>query len=343
MKKPSYGELSERDRAILKATIEDYIEQNHPIGSHFLKVRHLFPFSPATIRNTLAKLEALGLLTHLHTSSGRIPTNAGYRFYVDELLESKSLPSRVYDEVMDELSQVADNVDELMHATATMLAKVSHLFGVVVIADVQKSILTDIELIPLASERIMMVLAMTSGLIQSVVLNLDVSVNEHQLTLITSILKERLVGLRLDEVQKSCHDRLKDTEIYHHEIVQVLLHHPQRHFTIEQERLVYTSPFDQLLVQPEFQEIEVLRKTLLALDSHYLGAFLTTHTGEAQEYTFIGEENHDALLNHCSVLVTRFESDQIAGHLAILGPTRLPYNVVKPMLGNFAEIMAHVC
>ncbi|GEM_PF-274904 len=337
-----YNDLTERDCAILKATIEDYIDNYHPIGSQFLKRRHRFPFSPATIRNSLAKLESLGLLTHVHTSSGRIPTDAGYRFYVDALIEDTSLPSNVYNDVINELTKVANNVDELMQATAEMLAKLSHLFGVVVVSDVEQSILTDIELVPLASDRVMMVLAMTSGLIRSVVLNLEVSVDNDQLSLVTSILKERLIGLTLGEIQNTFEERLHGTDVYDHEIIQILLQHPHNHFSIEEERMIYTSPYNHLLSYPEFQEIEVLRKTLTALDNHYFVQFLSTHTGPGTEYTLIGEETEDALLKHCSVLTARFSIEEITGQLAVLGPTRLPYNQVKSILGNITEILANV-
>jgi len=342
MNSSKYNDLTERDCAILKATIEDYIDNYHPIGSQFLKRRHMFPFSPATIRNSLAKLESLGLLTHVHTSSGRIPTDAGYRFYVDTLIEHTSLPSNIYNNVINELTKVANNVDELMQATAEMLAKLSHLFGVVVVSDVEQSRLTDIELVPLASDRVMMVLAMTSGLIRSVVLNLEISVDNKQLSLVTSILKERLVGLSLGEIQNTFRERLHDTDVYDHEIIQILLRHPRSHFSIEEERMVYTSPYNQLLSYPEFQEVEVLRNTLTALDSHYFVQFLSTHTGPGTEYTLIGEETEDDLLKHCSVLTARFSIDEITGQLAVLGPTRLPYNQVKSILGNFAEILANV-
>jgi len=95
MKEQDSKGLSEREHLVLMTTIEDYIEVNHPVGSNFLKKRHLFSFSPATIRNTLACLESKGMLTHTHTSSGRIPTDEGYRYYVDKLSDSEKMEGKL--------------------------------------------------------------------------------------------------------------------------------------------------------------------------------------------------------------------------------------------------------
>ena len=145
-----------------------------------------------------------------------------------------------YDNVSNSLSAVADNLEDLLQATALMLGKISHLFGIVVVSHQQRSILTDIELVQMASDRIMVVLALKSGFIRSVVLNLDLAIKDSLLEIINQALKDRLLGLSLDEIQDTILDRMREPDVYDHEIVQVLIQNSGKHFIISGDKLIYT-------------------------------------------------------------------------------------------------------
>lgn len=340
---PILYDLTDRERMLLEAVIEEYIASYRPVGSSLLHSKYRLPYSTATIRQDLANLESRGLLTHPYTSSGRVPTDLGYRYYVDVILHSSNTMKQWDDQLIEELEDMSENIDSLMSATAAMLAKVTSLFGVVMISNVEQSILTDIELISLSSDRVMMVLAMKSGMIKSVTLNLEVSVTPDQLQPIKSILKERLAGLSLEEIQRTINQRLADVDIVQHEIIQVLLEHSQDHFSIAGNIMLYTSPTNSLLKNPEFLEVETLQKTIMALDPSYIKRYLLDHIGPEKEYTYIGTENNDILLNHCSLLASRFDSNQLSGQIALLGPTRLPYKEVKYILDLFVDFLPTMC
>jgi len=343
MKEQDSKGLSEREHLVLMTTIEDYIEVNHPVGSNFLKKRHLFSFSPATIRNTLACLESKGMLTHTHTSSGRIPTDEGYRYYVDQLSGSEKMEGKLDENTFENLIQMTSNIDDLMQATATLLSKVSRLFGFVMISEVNKSILTDIELISLSSDRVMVVLAMKTGLIRSIVLELKVVVNQNELDSITAILKECLLGLSLDEIQKTIHLRVCGSDVFDHEIIQVLINEPASHFSLAGNTLIYTSSYSELLNYPEFQEVTILQKTIKALEKRNIKQFIKSNVGSKKKYTFIGHETNNDLMDHFSILTSRFSSDLVTGQLAVLGPTRIRYQFVKRILEDFSKVLPNVC
>ncbi|MFH1851745.1 MAG: heat-inducible transcriptional repressor HrcA [Candidatus Neomarinimicrobiota bacterium] len=335
--------LTEREQLVLKITVENYIELMRPVSSNFIRSRHLPTLSPATIRNTLAQLEQYGLLSHMYTSSGRVPTDAGYRYYVDQLLKIDSIPGNLDDQLNRLLTSVSNNVDELMQAVAGMLSQVSRLFGLVLIGRYQESILSDIELVPLASDRIMMVLAMKSGLVRSIVLNLNVSVLRDVLDVVISVLKERLLGLTLKEIQNTIDDRLRDSDIYGHELIQVLINDPALHFSITQNKIIYQSTLIPLLEHPEFQDVEILQRTIAGLDTQRMIGYLANQIGDQPNNILIGHENSDVYLDHCSLVSTRFDSANLMGQLVILGPTRLPYKHVQLILKQFAEILPDVC
>lgn len=336
-------DISPREQRVLKAVIEDYIISNVPIGSNFLKNNHTFKCSPATLRNTMASLERKQVLMHTHTSSGRIPTDLGYRYYVDNLMEQNDIGSNQLANIENELTSVSTNLTELLQTTAAMLSKISHLFGVTMIMQFDRSILHEIELVSLSTERVMVVLGMKSGIVRSIVLNLEVSVKGSDLQKVADLLKEKLLGLTLKEIQDSILLRLKDSPLSHHEIIQILLTNPKEHFSIPENQTVYTSSTMNLLDQPENQHVENLQKTLIAVDSENISHYFKTFLNKKNNYLFIGKENLDDIYNDCTIATNRFRGSLFHGQIGIIGPTRIPYAKITGILNHFSEIMNRVC
>ncbi|MCH7763663.1 MAG: heat-inducible transcription repressor HrcA [Candidatus Marinimicrobia bacterium] len=332
-----------REQRVLKAVVEDYILSNVPIGSNFLKNNHTFNCSPATLRNTMASLEKKQLLMHTHTSSGRIPTDLGYRYYVDHLMEQDDYRLNHLENVENELASVSTNLTELLQTTAAMLSKISHLFGVTMILQFDRSILQDIELVSLSTDRVMVVLGMKSGMVRSIVLNLEVSVKESDLHKVADLLQEKLLGLTLKEIQDSIILRMKDSPLSHHEIIQILLTNPKEHFSIPENQTVYMSSTMNLLNQPENQHVENLQKTLIAVDSENITHYFKTFLNKKNNYLFIGKENLDDIYNDCTIVTNVFGGSLLHGQIGIIGPTRIPYAKITGLLNQFTEIMNRVC
>ncbi len=343
MDKLQYNHLNERENNILQIVIEDYIAENQPVASNNIKLKYNIPFSPATIRNILARLEYLGFLSHAYTSSGRLPTDLGYRYYVDQIINHDEMETGLFENVQEQLYGVSANVDELMQGTAAILAKISGLFGVVIISEVRKSILTEIELVSLSSDRLMMVIALKSGLLKSLVLNLDISVSPSDINIVNRILRERLIGLSVDEIQISISDLLKNSNVPRHEIIQIIFQHPQLPFQLNRNNQLYMSSYKGLLSYPEFQEFETLQKTISGLDEKHIKHILSNNVLDKNMITIIGNESDNDLLNHCSIIASSFESDSITGKLGIFGPTRIPYKNIFRIIKEFVEIMPNVC
>lgn len=334
--------LNRRDALILKDTVESFIELFQPVSSALLKKKFKYQFSPATIRAILSKLEKLGYLMHPFTSSGRIPTDQGYRYYVDNMDALDFYEVISPQDLKLDLMNISTNVEDLMEATAAMLSRLSHLFGIVIISKFEHSILTEIELVNLQHNRVMLVLTMESGFVRSIILNLDIEIKPEYLDLISSILKDRLVGLSLDEIHLTINERLNDTEIYAHEIVQVLVKYPSEHFVIDSNKVIYTSSPYALLQQPDFHDLDIVRKLLPALEkSHLTKLFQQKFLGKPAR-TLIGDETEDELLHECAIITASFENAQLRGRLGIMGPRRMQYKSIQTLLNNFAEILPSV-
>ena len=295
--------LNQREKEILKKTIEDYISFGTPISSQSLHNNYFNQLSAATIRNSLAKLEQTGMLKSIHTSSGKVPTDNGYRYYVDTLIAENTSTIQEYDNIAQKLSDASDNLEDLLQATAYMLGKISRLFSMVIISKQQKNILNEIELLHLSSERIMLVLGLDSGFIRSIVLNLNVTINNSSLKFINEALKDRLLGLSLDEIQSSIKERLKESQYFDHEIVQILVQDPNKHFKISGEKLVYTSPFYQLLDYPEFHEINKLKTLMSYIHDKSMEEYFNKYLLDGGNSIIIGKEIGDSNFNNCSCFI----------------------------------------
>ncbi|MBI66536.1 MAG: heat-inducible transcription repressor HrcA [Candidatus Marinimicrobia bacterium] len=334
--------LTQRENNILKKTIEDFISFGAPISSQRLHSCYFNQFSTATIRNSLANLEKIGMLKSIHRSSGKVPTDNGYRYYVDTLIAESSKTIQEYDNISQKLSAASNNLEDLLQATAYMLGKISRLFGIVVISKHQKNILNEIELIHLSSDRIMLVLGLNSGFIRSIVLNLKVSIDDSVLKVINQGLKDRLTGLTLDEIQESIKERLKESQYFEHEIVQILVQDPIKHFVISGQKLVYTSSFYQLLDYPEFHEINKLKTLMSFFYEKSLEEYLNNYLSDDHNNVIIGREIGDSNFRNCSIVSKPFENNNINGQMLVLGPKRLPYKDIKIILTNFTDIINNV-
>ena len=333
--------LNDREATILTSIIEEYIDSGTPVSSGYIKKYCGLNLSPATIRAVMASLEQKGLLTHFHTSGGRVPTDVGYRFYVNDTHEIIASYDPFSDNIKNELLTIVNDVDELLNATVLMLSKVSRMFGVISVSGYQRSILTDIELVLLEGNRVMLVLALDTGLVKSIVLNLDLVIQPNLVTKITQVLKDRLIGYSLKEIQSTIRVRLNDLEMYSHELVQVLVNDSEKYFDLNKNESIYTSSYDILLEQPEFQNLTSFQRLLPALDKAYLNQHFQENFNAHSSHTLIGTENEDELLNECSIITTEFNSEIINGRIGVLGPKRIPYLTVQSIIEKFAEIIQH--
>jgi len=331
---------TDREQSILKMVVEDYIETATPVPSKRLKEKYHIPVSSATIRKVLHILESNGLLNHVYTSSGRIPTDSGYRFYVDLLMERAKESEILKHEIMEELTEVVSSVEELIQVTADSLAKISNLFGFVLIDTDKTAKLTDLELICLSTGNILLILGFQSDQVRTVILNLSIEVKESHINIVSQVLHERLVGLTINEIHQTISDRLKDQSIYCSEIIQILVNNPENYFSLSDNQYVYTSQKEFLLKHPEFTETEKIQSIVLALDNEAtLKKSILTPIKKSKTQTSIGQENIYSAFQTCSMVKTQFIYGNLEGYLGIIGPTRMSYRDIHTLVNVFSNVI----
>lgn len=344
----SNPELTEREELVLRYIVQYYILTANPVGSRYLSKRFdAESISAATIRNVMADLEEKGYISHPHTSAGRVPTDRGYRFYVDCLVDIERLTQA-------ERSAIRRNIDPtaspamLMKETSRLLGAISSQLGIVTAPQVLGSILERIEIVPLASHRMLVILSLQAGMVRTVTLEVREEVPRDRLDQIISILNERLAGHTLGEIQKSYHDRLRDVAEDSGGLVRIFLDSAERIFSsnLDLDR-VHVSSTQNILRQPEFASPERFRGIVELVENEEVIIHLLEgqHTGAERVEVAIGTELGDERMADYSLITTRYQIGDSTGTIGLIGPKRMNYSkmitvveyVAKTITNSFQE------
>jgi heat-inducible transcriptional repressor len=335
-------ELTQRQREILKIVVKDYIQTARPVGSHYLARHYNLGLSPATVRNTLADLEKKGYLTHLYTSSGRIPTDKGYRFYVDSICNIVNISTSDRISLESELSTTPANLDQLLRITSRLLGKLSEELGIVLAPRFYKGILSGIDLLELSSEKLLVVIYVESGLVKTVVLEVESEIPHNHLPMITALLNERLVGRSISEIKRTIDDRFQDIGDVGGNIIHIIIENAQNLFSFSDFGTIHLDGALQLLKQPEFQDPQRLSDLIQVLDDNQWFINLLQYQSIKDEpLILIGSENIDEEATEFSIIASEYQFGDLEGVLAVFGPKRMPYERIIPIVQYTAELVSN--
>ncbi|HVP07669.1 MAG TPA: heat-inducible transcriptional repressor HrcA [Candidatus Acidoferrum sp.] len=338
---PAFEDLTERERQILANLINYYIASADPVGSRVIANKFKMGLSSATIRNTLQDLEELGLVEQPHTSAGRVPTDIGYRVYVDYLLKPEKLSPNEEKLIRATIQKEGRSINELLGQTAKLLGDISNQLGVTVAPRFESGTLKSIRLIPVADGRIMVIVVVGSGLARSVILEVEASVSERSLAEVESILNERLAGLSLKAVRETISRRMADVS-GNARLINLIVDSKERIWTDERTEAIHVAGADRLVSMPEFFDRERLSRLMKLLeDSRMLSEFFEQAQNEGLFIT-IGKENRLSEIINCSVVSSSYRVGNITGTIGIIGPTRMPYSKLVSIVEYTARSITEV-
>ena len=281
--------------------------------------------SSATIRNTLQDLEDLGLVEQPHTSSGRIPTDVGYRVYVDYLLKPERLTDDEKQAIRRQMLRDGRGIKEILGQTARVLSDITNQLGVTIAPRFEVGVLKDLRLIPVADGRLLVVVVVESGLARSLILEVEAEIGERAVQEIELGLNERLRGLTLSEIRDSIHKRLADVS-GHARLLKVVIDSKDRIWSERPAGDLTVSGTEKLLGQPEFADREQLSAVLKVIsEGRALSEFLDQANEEGLVIT-IGRENVIREIVRCSLVTAPYRVGNITGVVGIIGPTRMSYS-----------------
>ena len=321
--------LTERERMILRLVVNRFVGTGDPVGSRSLSKTYEIGLSPATIRNTMSDLEEKGFLGHPHTSAGRVPTDFGYRAYVDELMDVKPLTKTERKLLSEGVVLATAQIQELMQESARIIAQMSNLLGVALSPRFGSAIFRRIDIVPVTSTRAMFVVTVESGLAKTLVLDVEAEIKADQIAPIVELLNARLTGLTFEEIRTTASERVADTDQADSDLVEFVLKRASVIFSDppRRRRLTYSGT-EFLLSQPEFNEPDRLRHMIELLESgEAVVSTLEEAPESARETTVvrIGSENPSEELFDYSVVTTRYRVGHVTGTIGLIGPTRMQY------------------
>ncbi len=337
--------LTDRERAILRLVVRNFIDTAGPVGSRKLAKRYSLDLSPATVRNTLSDLEEQGYLRHPHRSAGRMPTELGYRAFVNELMETPELSAPERRLLKGRLDRLMGDADTLFRETSRLLGQMSNLLGVVLSPKISTGVLERLDVVPLSETNIMIVISVRSRLVKTIIYETNMDVRREDLDRIVSILNERLAGLRLEEIRQDYAVRTRDIDDDPTGIVQLILNESAELFGDSNEGRLTHSGAGGLLAQPEFQGMNEVRKLIDLIENEGYVVQLFEQAPGSQLDTNnwvsvgIGSEIQDESVSPYSIVTARYTVGESSGTIGLLGPIRMDYGRAISLVETMASLL----
>ncbi len=334
-------DLNERQRAILRVLVEHYVSTVRPVASEVLASQYDLGVSPATIRNTLADLERLGYITQPHTSAGRVPSDKGYRYFVEHLMGPQALALDEQRTIQHQFHQVQMNVDEWSHLAAAVLARLVRNATVVTPPQSTAARLKHFELLSLTETNVMVVLVAYDGTINQQLLTLDEPWDQERLSTLASHLNRLWRDLSGAQVTGTALP--DDMPALAGQVATVLAGLLAR---LEEPggAGIYREGLTHMLEQPEFRETDRMRQMFELLDGGgMLLSIIPAVRASNGVQVIIGDENQNDQMRHCSVVVARYGlANQVSGVLGVVGPTRMPYGRAVSSVRYLADLLGNM-
>ena len=329
--------LTEREQAVLVAVIDSFVRTAAPAGSRRIGKDYPLGVSAATIRNTMADLEGKGLLTHPYTSAGRLPTDLAYRYYVDGLMRWGSIRPHDRAKIEREFRDVdveAGGVEDLVGKAARVLSLLTGELGLAVGPMLAMATLERLELVPVSSEKVLLVFTIESGVVRTVYVDVTTRVPRETLHAVSQALNERLAGSTISDIQATLPERVGDLRFENEgarELMNIFVHSgPDIFDWARREREVHLGSTAALAEQPEFTTSERLRQLLLLTERRELLATVLgeRHGSDESPQVTIGTEHGQPELEDLTIVTANYSVGSLQGTVGVIGPTRMPYEKV---------------
>ncbi len=325
--------LDERESSVLKAIVYEYISSGKPIGSRSFVMKYSFSISPATMRNIMYDLEKMGYLTQPHTSAGRLPTDKGYRYYVDSLLDTYEFSANNSANINEETLKREVQIDQIFSSITKMLSAVSKYAGVVLTPIPDHSIVKHIEIIPLSENTILFIMVTRIGIVLNQKITLSSSFSHDDLHDYSKYLTSELCGFSLFDIKRHISENLRMNKMLSSS-EEIALDIVELALSKNEKPNLFIDGIENLLHIPDMIEAGHLETLLYLLKKKDIIKFIMEKNIEIDGVnTFIGEEINGEDISGCSIVSSSYKiGNKNVGSLGILGPTRMDYEKVVPLV-----------
>jgi heat-inducible transcriptional repressor len=337
-------DLTDRERQVLDAVIQAYVDTAEPAGSRTIAKRFPLGISAATIRNTMSDLEDRGYLYHPHTSAGRIPTDLAYRVYVDDIMNAPRVTPSEYVALTTQIGGHPNALQTMLDRAAQVLGMVTKELGIAVAPSFDDAILDQLQMFPVSSERLLMVLVLRHGAARTIFLEIPSGLPPDAVDQVARVLNERLSGLTLREIRTTLRERLRDVSGANGErgLINVFLEESDQLFTGSDEAApgLLLGSARILADQPEFRSEERMRDLMALTERRDVlrEALRNRQSGPGVTIT-IGAENVDPQLANFTLVTSTYSAGTIHGVIGVMGPTRMSYEKVIALVEHTSRLI----
>jgi len=333
--------LDERSKQILQAVIQCYINTPGPVGSRVVSKKYHFGFSPATIRNIMSDLEEMGYLSQPHTSAGRVPTDSGYRFYVDSLAaERQQINNALTAELNRKFELLKKDINSFLDDASKMLSELSHYIGITMSPNTSMTTLSKIELLKYRDNQLAVILFTDEGIIKNKIVPVDPEVSQKELNIIAEYINSRFKGQSLDEIKKLILKEMTRERVLCDSLISEAIRICRTAFSAAPGN-IYISGLSEVLRLPEFCDINRIRELLQTLEAKHIIVNLLDNIADAEgTQVLIGAENLLTEMKQFSLVAATYkEGGRPIGTVAIIGPKRMNYLEAISIVDSTAQFI----
>ncbi|MCP3030367.1 heat-inducible transcriptional repressor HrcA [Halobacillus sp. A1] len=331
--------LTDRQLLILQVIIDDFILTAQPVGSRSISKKDEITHSSATIRNEMADLEELGFLEKTHSSSGRVPSEKGYRFYVDHLLSPLRLSNQELTTIRQAFKDRMMEFERVVQKSAGILSELTNYTSIILGPEIFETKLKQLQIVPLNDQSAIAILVTDTGHVEHRAFNIPVEIDHSQLEKMVNILNDRLRGVPLVKLYEKLQTEIYDLIEIHTDQHEHAYSYLQAALLDEHQTKLYIGGKTNILMQPEFKDLDKVRSLYAIIEKENEMADLL-RSDEQGVHVRIGHENPFDAMQNCSLITARYTlGNEQAGTIALLGPTRMEYNRVISLINVLSKQM----
>jgi len=336
--------LTSRMKEILRMVIEDYIHAAEPVSSMTISRKSHLGLSPATIRNIMSDLEEMGLLSQPHTSSGRVPTERGFRFYIDYILDIHELSGAEKREIRSRYSIYQSEGKDLFREACRILSASSHCLGLVWAPRLSELVLQHIEFVKLRKYLTLAIFVSTTGIVQNRIIEMDEDLSQSDLDHLSNVLNGLLSGLTLQQVREKLFDRMRMEKHAYDRLFQQAINLGGKAFSSFDETDVFIEGRTNILSEPEFGNISIMTDLFRAFEEKATMVKLLDKCMAPRGIRIsIGSESQVQEMETCSLVTSTYGCEgRVWGALGVIGPRRMNYSRIIPLVDYSAKLLSEI-
>ena len=319
--------LDQRKKKVLQAIVEEYVNTAEPVSSGLLTKKDELNYSSATIRNEMADLEKAGYLEKTHTSSGRIPSEKGYRYYVDELLRDDNISVEEIKYISDKLETKINEIEDLTKLTTTTISEITHYTTVAIGPSAEKQLIDEIKFVKIGSRMLMAIILTNTGMVKETIIKFDEDITDKQVETINYMFNKKLKNQPLEIIDLPLEEYLINEMKYSVKVIKPIIEQIKK--VIQEERTLYLEGANKAFELPEFNSLEVAKNFINIIDEKDLMADMLDSGFAKDINVYIGDENEKEELKDFSIITFKHKvGNKDLETIGIIGPKRMNYSKV---------------